>query len=96
MLSGVVVHLFGRLAVKRSVRPRLVIECQVPPHALTGGADAVIGPQIHLLVFHAPPQPFHEHVIPLAAGAVHTDLDAVVFQQPRELQTGELTPLISC
>ena len=40
-------------AVKRSVRPRLVIECQVPPHALTGGADAVIGLQIYVTLRHS-------------------------------------------
>jgi len=88
------VHLFGRLAVKRSVRSRLVVERQVPPHALMGGADAVIGPQIHLLVLHTPPQPFDEHVVPPAAGAVHADLDAMVFQQPRELLARELAALV--
>jgi hypothetical protein len=35
----------GRLAVKRSVRPRLVVERQVPLYALMG-ADTVIGLQI--------------------------------------------------
>ena len=72
------------------MRPHLVIERQVPPHALMGGADAVIGPQIHLLVLHTPPQPFDKHVVPPAAGAVHADLDAMVFQQSRELLAGEL------
>ena len=76
------------------MRPRLVIACQVPPHALTGGADAVIGPHLHLLVLHAPPQPFHAHVIPPAPGAVHTDLDAMVFQESRELLAGELAALV--
>ena len=73
---------------------RLVVERQVPPQSLMGGADAVVGPQIHLLVLHAPPQPFHEHVVPPAAGAVHTDLDAMVFQEPRELLAGELAALV--
>ena len=76
------------------MRSVLVVERQVLPHSLTGGADAVIGPQIHLLVLHAPPQPFHEHVIPPAAGAVHTDLDAMVFQESRELLAGELAALV--
>ena len=76
------------------MRPCLVVERQVPPHSLTGGADAVIGPQIHFLIFDAPPQPFHEYVIPPAAGAVHTDLDAMVFQESRELLAGELAALV--
>ena len=55
-----------------------------------GGADAVIGPQIHLLVLYTPPEPFDEDVVPPAAGAVHADLDAMVFQQPREFLAREL------
>ena len=86
----VAVYLFGRLAVTRSVRPRVGIERPVPPHALTGDADAVISLHLHLLVFHAPPQPLHAHVIPPTAGAVHTDLDAMVFQESRELLAREL------
>ena len=74
--------------------PRLVVERQVPPQALMGGADAVIRLSIYLLVFHAPPQPFDKHVVPPTAGAVHTDLDGMVFQESRELLAGELAPLV--
>ena len=82
-------------SVKRSVRPRLVIACQVALQALLGGADGLVGAQIHLLVFDTLPQPFHEHVVPPATFPVHADLDAVVFQEPRELLAGELAPLVS-
>jgi hypothetical protein len=37
--------------------------------------------QVDLLVFDASPQPFHEHVIPPTAFAVHADLNPVVFQE---------------
>jgi hypothetical protein len=90
----VVRHLFWRLAVKRSVRPRLVGERQVPLYALMGGADAGIGLQIYLLILHAPPQPFDTHVVPPAAGAVHADLDVTVFQPPRELLARELAAVV--
>ena len=59
-----------------------------------GGADAVIGPQLHLFVLHAPLQPFPEHIIPPAPSAVHTDLDARVFQESSELLAGELAALV--
>ena len=72
----------------------LVIECQVALQALVRGADGLVGVQIHLLVFDALPESFHEHVVAPAAFPVHADLNAVVFQEPRELLAGELAPLI--
>jgi len=62
--------------------------------SLTGCADAVVGPQIHLLVLHTPPQPFHEHVVSPAASDAHAGLDAMVFQQPGELLADELAALV--
>lgn len=76
------VHLVGRLAVKRLMRPGLIVEHQVALQALVGRIDGVVGVQIHLLVFDTFPESFHEHVIPPAAFAVHADLDAVVGEQP--------------
>ena len=76
------------------MRSVLVVERQVPLQSLTGSADAVAGPHIHLLIFEAPSEPFHEHVVSPAAGAVQTDLDAMVFQEPRELLVGELAALV--
>ena len=76
------------------VRSVLVVERQVPPQSLMGGADAVVGLQIHRLIPRIPPQPFHKHVVPPAACAVHTDPDAMVFQTPGELLVGELAALV--
>ena len=53
---------------------------------LVGYAEAVVGPQIHLLIFAAPPEPFCKHDVQPAACAAHTDLNTMVFQEPRELQ----------
>ena len=50
--------------------------------------------QVNLLVFDAPPQSFHEYIVPPATSAVHTDLDAVIFQQPSEFQASELASLV--
>ena len=52
--------------------------------------DTVVSMQIDLFVFHTPPQPFHEHVVPPAAFAVHADLDAAVLQQLGKFEAGEL------
>ena len=90
----VIVHLVWRLAVKRPVRSGLVVKCQVALQALVRGTDGLIGVQIDLLVFDALPEPFHEHVVAPAAFPIHADLDPVGVQQPRELLTGELAPLI--
>ena len=59
-----------------------------------GGADAIVGLQIHRFVPRAPPLPFHKHVVPPAACAVHTDPDAMVFQAPCEPLVGELAALV--
>jgi hypothetical protein len=58
------------------------------------GADGLIGVQIDLLVFDALPESFNTHVVPPTPVPVHADLNAVVCQEPRDLQTGELAPLI--
>ena len=50
--------------------------------------------QIDLFVFDALPEPFYEDVVTPASCAVHADLDAVVFQEPRKLKAGELAPLV--
>src|SRR5207244_7759390 len=57
-------------------------------------ADAVIGPQVHLLVFDAAPEPFDKHVVPPRALAVHADRDAVVGEHAGKSLSGELRALI--
>ncbi len=88
------VHLVWRLAVKRPVRSGLVAERQVALHALVRSADRLIGVKIDLLVCDALPESFNKHVVPPTSFPVHADLHAVVCQEPRELQAGELAPLI--
>ena len=89
------VHSIRCVTVKRSVRPGLVIERQVALQSLVRGADGLVGVQIDLLVFDTLPQPLDTHLVAPTPFPVHADQDAVVFQQPRELQTGQLIPLIS-
>ncbi len=72
----------------------MVVEPEVTLQALPGGTDRWVSSQIHLLVFHAPPQPFDEHVVAPAALAVHADGAAVLLQPPGEVQAGELTTLV--
>jgi len=52
--------------------------------------NAGIGPQVNLLVFDAPPEPFDEHIVPPRPFAIHADRDLVTSQQPREGQAREL------
>jgi len=54
----------------------------------------ITGVQIDLLVFHAAPEPLHEHFVTPAAFAVHTNLDVVVFQHVGKVRAGKLTALV--
>jgi hypothetical protein len=83
-----------RAAVKRTVRTPAVVELQIAPDATARRAHRLVGAQIHFLVLDRFPQPFHEHVVAPAALAVHADGDAIVLEQLREFETGELAALI--
>ena len=67
---------------------------QVAANRSAGVADAVVGPQIHLLVFDAAPKPLDEHIVPPSALAIHADGDPVFDQHASERRTGELAALI--
>src|SRR5882672_11902194 len=71
-----------------------VVEVEVAADRSAGLADAVIGPQIHLLVFDAAPQPLDENVVPPSALAVHADRNAVVGEHTSECLAGELRALV--
>ncbi len=88
------VHLIRRLAVKRLMRSGLVVEYRIALHTLVGRTDGAIGVQIHLLVFDAFPETFHEHVVSPATFSVHADLDAVLDQQAREFLASKLAPFV--
>lgn len=72
------VHSIRRVTVKRPMWPGLVVERQVAFQSMLSGADGFIGVLIHLLVFDALPESFHEHVVAPTASPIHADLDAVV------------------
>ena len=90
----VIIDLVRRLALKRLMRSGLVVEPQITLQPLMRRVDGVIRVQIDLLIFDTFPESLHENVIPPAAFAMHADLNAVVFQESRELLAGELAPLI--
>lgn len=50
--------------------------------------------QIYLFVLNAPPEPFHEYVIPPAIFAIHADGEMVLLQKSRKLLASELTALV--
>ncbi len=57
----------GCAVVQCRVWSSLIVERQVSFHPVRCFANAVVGMEIHLFVFHAPPEPFDEYVIPPAA-----------------------------
>ena len=73
--AGLEVNLIGRLAAKRLVRPNAVVEADVSFQPESRISHGVVGPQADLLVFHAAPQPFDEHVAEPATLSIHADAD---------------------
>ena len=78
------VGLIRRAAVKTRMGTPAVIEVEISADRAARLADAVIGPQVHLLVFDAAPEPLDEHVVAPCALAVHADRDAVVGEHAGE------------
>src|SRR5438132_13710848 len=74
--------------------PPAVIKVEVAADRSAGVADAFVGPQIHLLIFDAAPQPLDEDVVPPSPFAVHADGDGVLDQHASECGAGELAALI--
>ena len=88
------VGLIGCPAVKARMRAPTIVPVEVLAEPLACRAHAVVSVQIDLLVFHAAPQPFDEHVVPPRPFAVHADLDVVLGQHAGEGWAGELRALI--
>jgi hypothetical protein len=89
-----VVHLIGRLVIKGLVVPGLIVMPEVPVARLLQVVSVLEGREVDALVFDAPPEPFHEDVVMVAALAVHADPDAMAFENACEGLTGELDNLI--
>jgi len=72
-----------------------VVEPKVVTKTDSGISAILICFQIHLLIFHRPPQPLNEQVVIVAPFPIHTDPDSVLLQHPGEGFTGELGALVS-
>src|SRR5271169_3850839 len=71
-----------------------VVEAQVTADRGAGLADAVVGPQIDLLVLDAAPQALDEYVVAPSSLAVHADRNAVTGERAGERPAGELRALV--
>src|ERR1700747_391283 len=76
------------------MRPMAVGERDVAGERSTRLVDAVIGPQIPLLVFDSAPEALEEHVIAPRAPAVHADRNLVLDQDVGEGVTRKLAALV--
>ena len=88
------VNLIRRLAIKALMPPSAVVEREVPTQATSSLPGILVGLEIDLLVFHAAPQTFDEHVVHPAPASVHTDLDLFALEHAREGRARELAALI--
>src|SRR3546814_17874597 len=71
------------------VRPSAIEEAAVAADPGAGPGDAVIGPQVHLLVLDRAPYPPDDHVIAPGAPHRHADRAAVPPQPPGEPGQGD-------
>src|SRR5271168_776235 len=80
--------------VKARMRAPAVVEVQIPPERATRLADAIVGPQVDLLVFDRTPQPLDKHIVAPGAATIHADRDPILQQKSGEGGAGELTALV--
>src|ERR1700686_4231250 len=71
-----------------------IVESEISADRGARLADALVGAQIHLLVFDAAPQSLDEHVIPPSPFTVHADGDGVAGEHAGECRAGELRALV--
>src|ERR1019366_750467 len=76
------------------MRSSAVVKFEIPADRISRLSNAFIGPQIHLLVLDAAPQPLDEDVIPPSPFAVHADGDGVAGEHAGECRAGELRALV--
>src|ERR1700732_1651244 len=88
------VGLIGCVAVKARVGPAAIVEVKIPADRSTSFADAVVGAQIHLLVFDAAPEPLDKHVVAPGAFAVHADGYAIAGERAGGGLASELRALV--
>src|SRR5664279_4551803 len=76
------------------MRPTAIVEAEIAADRRAGLGHAVVGSQIHLLVFDAAPQPLNEDVVAPRAFSVHANRDAILDQHAGERHSGELRALV--
>jgi hypothetical protein len=88
------VGLIRGASVKTRMRSSAVEKFEIPADRISRLSNAFMGPQIHLLVLDAAPQPLDEDVIPPGALAVHADGDGVAGENAGECRASELRALV--
>ena len=73
--------------------PAAIVEVKIPADGSTSFADAVVGAQIHLLVFDAAPEPLDKHVVAPSAFS-HADGYAIAGERAGEGLASELRALV--
>ncbi len=72
----------------------MFIEAEVIVEADPGISAILIRFNIHLLIFHCPPQPLYEEIIVVLPFPIHANPDPVLLKGPGEGLTGELVSLV--
>ncbi len=80
--------------LQTGVWPLVVLEAIVAREPGVQRMPIGIRAEVDVLLLHAAPQPFDEHVVQGPATAVHADAHATFQEHARESSAGELTSLV--
>src|SRR6516162_9879516 len=71
-----------------------IVEIEIASNGVAGFTDALISPQVHLLVFDASPQTLNKHIVTPSAFAIHADRYSSLGERAGERRAGELAAVI--
>src|SRR5215831_2551113 len=71
-----------------------IVEAEMASNGAAGFTDALVGSQIHFLVFDASPQTLNKHIVSPGPLAIHADRNSPVGKNTGERRAGELAALI--
>ena len=81
--------------VKGLVEAFLIVKAKPLPKTVPQLGSIVKGPEVKVMVFESPPQPFDEDIILDASATVHADSDVIGFEDLGKGLAGELGALVS-
>src|SRR5450631_2696231 len=76
------------------MQPFLVVKQEVVRKPQQQIRHAFVPLQIHIFIFHCPPQPFDKNIVQCPTSSIHADRDTVLDQYTSETIAGKLRALV--